>query len=252
MTASYDFANVLFAGPCNRFCPWCIGQQLPASASVDNLDLFPPRGLDAFIDCVNEHHIREIVFTGTVSDPQLYHHELRLLEHLRERLHSDARFSVHTNGVLALKKLETFNAYDRACISFPSFEPETYSQMMGSRRVPDLAAIVRRARIPVKVSCVIDAPNAGEIDAFIARCAAIGVRRAVVRRLFGDTRAWPVLTAQTPARCFKGNPVYDLNGIEVTVWDFDDTQCRSVNLFPDGTLGTSYLLTETAQMRRSG
>ena len=119
MSVSYDFANVLFAGPCNRFCPWCIGKQLPDSANVDNLDLYPPRGLESFMACVNEHHIREIVFTGTISDPQLYRHELRLLTQLRERLHADARFSVHTNGVLALKKLEAFNAYDRACISFP-------------------------------------------------------------------------------------------------------------------------------------
>ncbi len=249
-TPAYDFANVLFAGPCNRSCPWCIGKQLPAYVNENNLDVFPPRGLDAWAACVDAHAIREVVFTGTVSDPQLYRHEKRLLEHLRARLHADTRFSVHTNGVVALKKLETFNAYDRACISFPSFEPDTYQRMMGSRAVPDLAALVRAATIPVKVSCVLDTPNVGEVDAFLAQCAAIGVKRVVLRTLFGDTRMFPVLSGKTPTRWFKGNPVFDLDGLEVTLWNFDDTRCQSVNLFPDGTVGTSYLLTETAQLSK--
>lgn len=241
----FAFANVLFAGPCNRSCPWCIGEQLPEHVNVDNLDVFPPRGLDAFVDEVNAHRVREVVFTGTVSDPQLYRHERVLLDLLRARLHADARFSVHTNGVVALRKMDVLDAYDRACISFPSFEPATYRAMMGQGRPPDLASIVRRARVPVKVSCVIDAPNADEIPSFLARCREIGVRRVVLRRLFGETRRWEVLRDRTPVRWFVGNPVYDLDGMEVTYWEFEGTRMRSLNLFPDGTLGRSYLLTET-------
>ena len=67
----FDFANILFAGPCNRFCPFCIGQQLPDPVNVDNLDVYPPRGIEAFIDAVNHHQVANIVFTGTVTDPHL-------------------------------------------------------------------------------------------------------------------------------------------------------------------------------------
>ncbi len=242
---AYDFANVLFAGPCNRRCPWCIGKRLPDSLNRPNLDVFPPLGLDAFVDEVNRHRIPEIVFTGTVTDPQLYEHELRLLELLRERLHPGARIALHTNGVLALRKLEVFDRYDRACISLPSFVPRTYAAMMGSDRVPDLGAILRAATIPVKVSCVLDTPNLGELDDFLATCARLGVRRVVLRKLFGETRRFAVLEDRTPVRWFKGNPVYDLLGMEVTYWDFDDASFRSLNLFADGTLGRSYLLTDT-------
>ena len=246
--SAYDFANILFAGPCNRRCPWCIGERLPAAVNRSNLDEFPPRGLAAFIDEVNAHQVREIVFTGTVTDPQLYRHERALLDLLRARLHADARFSVHTNGVLALRQIETFNAYDRACISLPSFAPETYATMMGPGKVPDLAAILSAATIPVKVSCVLDAPNVGELDDFLARCAALGVRRVVLRRLFEETRTWRVLTDRVPSGHFKGNPVYDVDGMEVTYWDFDDARFRSLNLFADGTLGRSYLLTRTTEL----
>lgn len=245
----YDFANVLFAGPCNRACPFCIGRLVPASANADNLGLFPPRGLDAFVEAVNRERVREIVFTGTTSDPQLYRHERRLLELLRARLHGEARFSVHTNGVRALRRIDVFNAYDRACISFPSFRPATYEKMMGSRRVPDLAAILAAARIPVKVSCVVNEHNVAEIDGFLAECRRIGVRRVVVRRLYGETREWDILRGLPVVGEFRGNPVLGYDGMEVTYWDYDESRCRSLNLFADGTLGTSYLLAETPELR---
>ena len=240
-----DFANILFAGPCNRACPFCIGKRVPDSVNVSNLELFPPRGLDAFIETVNRERVREIVFTGTTTDPQLYRHEGPLLALLRRRLHPESRFSVHTNGVLALRRMDVFNLYDRACISFPSFRPDTYEKMMGSRRVPDLRAILRAARIPVKVSCVVNEHNVEEIDSFLDECRAIGVRRVVVRRLYGETRQWDILRGLPVVGRFRGNPVMRHGEMEVTYWDFDQSGCRSINLFADGTLGTSYLLTDT-------
>ena len=248
----YDFANILFAGPCNRFCPWCVGKLLPTQVNVDSLDVYPPRGIERFIEVVNREAVERIVFTGTVTDPQLYRHEARLLGMLRERLHPAARFSLHTNGVLALRKLDVFNLYDSACISFPSFVPETYFKLMGSRRVPDLAGILRAARISVKVSAVVNEHNAIEIDGFVAECQRIGVRRLVVRKLYGETREWPILRGLPVVGSFKGNPVMSYRGMEVTYWDFDDSECRSLNLFADGTLGTSYLLTRTPELAAVG
>lgn len=244
----YDFANVLFAGPCNRACPWCIGTRLPEPVNADNLRVYPPPGLEAFIEAVNRERITQVVFTGTISDPQLYRFEARLLSLLRSRLHRAARFSVHTNGVVALRKIDVFNQYDRACISFPSFNPATYERLMGSRQVPDLAGIVRAARIPVKVSCVVNEHNVAEIDEFVAACHRIGIRRLVFRKLYGETRSWSILEGLPVVKMFKGNPVMDFRGMEITRWDFDRSECRSINLFPDGTLGTSYLLTETPEL----
>jgi MoaA/NifB/PqqE/SkfB family radical SAM enzyme len=76
----YDFANILFAGPCNARCPFCIGRQLDPRLSVNNLREFPPRQLDRFIDRIVAHAIKQVVFTGTTTDPQLYRHEARLLD----------------------------------------------------------------------------------------------------------------------------------------------------------------------------
>ena len=235
----FDFANVLFSGPCNRFCPFCIGKQLPSAVNENNLDRYPLTNQVEFVRLVNEHQIRDVIFTGTISDPQLYRHESRLLAEFRSGMHAAARFSVHTNGVRALDRMEIFNQYDRACISFPSFEPDTYAKLMGSPVVPDLAAIIARAQIPVKVSCILNQHNISELE----RCQAIGVRRLVLRRLCGEDFPWTVLAEYEPVASFRGNPVYDCNGMEVTDWNFDAADLRSINLFPDGTIGHEYLLT---------
>jgi len=117
------------------------------------------------------------------------------------------------------------------------------------RRVPDLAAILRASRIPVKVSSVVNEHNAGEVRQFVSECRRIGVRRLVFRQLYGETRCWNILQDLPVVRMFKGNPVMDFHGMEVTRWDFDQSECRSINLFADGRLGTSYLLTETPELR---
>ncbi len=240
----FDFANILFAGPCNRFCPFCIGKEVAPHANVYNLDVFPPRNWKALVKAVHEHNICELVFTGTTTDPQLYTYERELIELARSEM-PGIRISIHTNGALALRKIGTFNAYDRACISFPSFEMSTYERMMGSRHVPDLAALVAASKIPVKVSCVVNEHNAHEIEDFIAKLRRLGIRRLVLRQLFQDTHDYEILRAYTPTGVFRSNPVYNIHGIEVTHWNFDTSTLSSINLFADGTLGTNYLLTET-------
>lgn len=248
----YDFANILFAGPCNLRCPYCIGRQVNPALNRNNLKEFPLRNLETFAGLVQQHRISEVVFTGTTTDPQLYRYEARLLNWLREYLNTESsgdfsapvRYSLHTNGQLALRKLAVFNQYDRVCISFPSFNPEVYHNLMGSPRVPDLAEIIRQAEVPVKVSAVLNEHNVHEVAEFLERCGHIGVKRLVFRRLYGDTRDWPILQGLTPKTPYRNNPVYDYQGMEVTYWNFNTTSSSSLNLFSDGTISDRYLLTE--------
>jgi molybdenum cofactor biosynthesis enzyme MoaA len=238
----YDFANILFAGPCNARCPFCIGRQIDPRLSVNNLNEFPPRNLDRFVELIRAHAIKQVVFTGTTTDPQLYRHEARLLDDLRKRLPTDTQYSVHTNGRLALQKLESFNQYDRACISFPTFDPLTYFKVMGVRGVPDLAQIVEWAQIPVKVSCIVTEHNLAELPHFLTRCRAIGIKRLVLRCLYGDQRSWPLPAQLQPRSEYRGNVVYDDHGLEVTYWNFNRCECTSINLFSNGTISADYLL----------
>lgn len=238
----YDFANILFAGPCNRSCPFCIGKDLPDSANAYNLDIFPPRNWEQFVEQIKKYSIKELVFTGTTTDPHLYRYEAELLALAREAL-SSIQISIHTNAVLSLKKFSTFNSYDRTCISLPTLNPVVYQKMMGNPRVPNLEEILRKATIPVKISCIINEHNIGELNVYLDQLSALGVKRVVLRRLHGDTRNWNILTNYVATTSYRNNPVYTVAGMEVTWWNFNETTSRSINLFADGTIGSDYLLT---------
>ena len=101
-----------------------------------------------------QHGIRQVVFTGTTTDPQLYRHEARLLEFLRSQLPPGTQFALHTNGRLALKKMDTFNLYDRVCISFPTFnrrylrEADGRARRARSGRDPRSGADSRESLVP--------------------------------------------------------------------------------------------------------
>jgi hypothetical protein len=251
LSMSYDFANILFAGPCTARCYFCIGKQLPPQLNPRNLDVYPPHGLEALISAIWENHIPQVVFTGTTTDPQLYRHEARLLACLHQRLPPGTQFSLHTNGRQALRKMAVFNQYDRAAISFPSFNPQVYHQVMGMPDLPDLESILQQAKIPVKISCVVEPHNQPEVGDFLFRCQAIGVKRLVLRKLYGNTQSWSSLLDLTGLgltfrTTYRGNPVFDFQGMEVTLWDFDQAESTSLNLFANGQLSSHYLLAQVA------
>jgi hypothetical protein len=116
---------------------------------------------------------------------------------------------------------------------------------MGSARVPDLAEIIQQAEVPVKVSAVLNEHNADEVDEFLEKCGRIGVKRLVFRRVYSDTREWPILRHLPQKTAYRNNPVYDYHGMEVTYWNFQATSSTSLNLFSDGTISDQYLLTDT-------
>lgn len=247
----YTFANILFSGRCNLRCPYCIGHNQRLQAMPDNLLIFPIKELDRFVAQLLQHGITQISLTGTNTDPQLYGYECELVAYLRKRI-PGVKIALHTNGLLALRKIEIFNQYDRATISLPSFQPETYRQLTGGSQVLNLAAIVGVVKIPLKISTILTEQNINEIPQIISRCRDLGISRIVLRRQYGDTRDWPLFPQQTPARFFGGNPVYDLDGTEVTLWDFSRSTMGCLNLFSDGTISGEYRLTEEHEVITRG
>lgn len=238
----YAFANILFSGRCNLRCPHCIGHNQALQSMPDNLRRFPLNSLDCFVNELNFYNITQISFTGTNTDPQLYKYEPELIEYLRKRI-AGVKVSLHTNGLLAMQKMDIFNLYDRATISLPSFKPETCYKMTAKTHILDLAAIVQAAKIPLKISTLISEHNFNEIPSIITRCRELGISRMVLRRLYGETRQWKLFPHLKPARHFAGNPVYDVDGMEITIWDFSVSQMRCLNLFSDGSISPEYQLT---------
>ena len=119
---------------------------------------------------------------------------------------------------------------------------------MGVPNPPDLKEILRQAAIPVKISCVLTGDNAGEIDEFLERCQKLGVQRLVLRKLYGERRTWemlfPGILCLDRKGEHRGNPIFNYRGMEVTLWDFEQTESTSINLFSNGLISEQYLLSK--------
>jgi pyruvate-formate lyase-activating enzyme len=237
----YEFGNILFAGPCNQKCPFCIGAQIDPNLSPNNLKKWPLENLDAFITQMKETKTKKLIMTGTVTDPQLYKHEEQLIQHMREQL-PGIHISLHTNGLLALPKMKVFNMYDNCTLSINSFNPETFAKLHGVKTMPNLPEIIKQSKIPIKLSCVVTEDNRYEIDDYLKRAAELGIKRVAIRHLFNNKQSWRLFENLTPQKMFCNNPVYNIHGMEVTYWHFDHTSGESLNLFADGTLSGHYLL----------
>lgn len=237
------FANILLAGRCNLRCPACIGRQVPRFAST--MKRFPLPGLARFVAAVRRLAIGEISLTGLDAEPQLYAFEAELLETLRAAL-PGVRLSLHTNGTLLLRRLELAHRYNRICVSYPSFSPALYRRRTGGGAPYSLAARLEALRVPLKISTLLDDENLAELPGHLARCRELGVRRLVLRCREGWTAPADLLAGLPLVRHFGDNPVFDLQGMEVTLWDFARTRLGCLNLWPDGSVGSEYRLRRAA------
>jgi len=241
----FHFANLLFSGSCNARCPDCIGKQIDPRRAPPNLDEYPPRGFGHFLDLIREHNIREVVLTGANTDPLLYRPLARLLDDLRAGLPAGTRLGLHSNGRLAMARIDLIRRFDKLCLSVPSFDPVIYRAAMGVEGVPDVGEIMDQSGLPVKLSCLVTEINRVEVPEYLQRCHQLGVRRVVLRKRFGERRDWSELLPgcwEDPQEERFGNPVYERQGVQVTQWDFERAQIRSLNLFSSGEISAEYLL----------
>lgn len=252
---NYDFWNILFSGKCNARCPYCIGEKLGEKYPW-NLDIFPPKNLEDFIALIKKYSIKEIIFTWTDTDPLLYHYQKELLEILREQT-PDTRISVHTNWFLILRQLATFNLYDKATLSVPSFDEAIFQTMMGTKqKVLDLQSIWEATNIPLKVSRIVSETNntLKETSDYLENISKTRVRRIAFRKLASDTSLWKkeekiLEKLWAHYTCdYRWNPIYRLWETEITLWSFTKTTSDSINLFSDGSISTTYLLEENKKI----
>ena len=218
------FANILFSGPCNARCPFCIGNILDSKLNQNNLNLFPLHNMEEFFDKLIEKKITEISISWTNTDPLLYQHHEKLIWYIREKI-PEAKISLHTNGRLLVKKKDIAILYDRIALSLASFEESTYKLMMWVSGIPDIKHIVENIDRPLKISCIVTQDNLSEIKSFVRKCKTLDIKRLVFRKLYQDKQGrktyinpdilwWKLISN------FANNPVYDFNWMEITLWNF--------------------------------
>lgn len=250
--SQFDFANILFSWNCNAKCPYCIGHRLE-NDYPGNLDSFPLENFDVFLHLVQKYKIPEIIFTGTTTDPLLYRHQEKLLDIFKQET-PRVRRAIHTNGFLILKKLDVFNRYTKCTLSLPSFREDIFHIMMGTKQaVPDIKEISLQSGIPIKVSRIVSETNNSQAETshFIETLSDTKISRVAFRKLAGDMSPWDDTIEQLEKLWaiyvweYRDNSIYTLWDIEITLWSFDATSSRSLNLFSSGHISHEYLLSKS-------
>lgn len=237
---SHWFGNIHFSGPCNRSCYFCIGQHMMELDRLNNLDVWPLKGLKEFLERSLEKDVKAINLTGSNTDPLLYRHQRALVD----LLHSFGfRVGIRTNGAAILSRDSDWRLYDYASISFPSFSEEVYFRMMGSREVPDLARILKDETRPIKINIVLS-PFLDNVLYTIAHLRSLGVNKINLREPYGQPHVGdPLADSKLPMVETFGMPTYDYHGTKVTYWDVHYCEVESVNLYANGRVSVDYPIT---------
>ena len=204
------------------------------------------------MELIKKYSISEVTFTGTNTDPQLYRHERKLIDTIKWEL-PESKLSIHTNGFLILKKIDEFNMYNKATISLPSFNEKIFQIMMWTKlKVPNMKTISESSDIPIKISRIVNSINNSpdETSHFLDTLLESNISRVVFRKLFWDMTSWKdtIVSLEKYGAIrtwnYRWNPIYTIWNVEITLWSFDNTESKSINLFSDGNISDRYLLSE--------
>ncbi len=235
----YDYASILFSRKCNSKCYFCIGNSDKFKNFGGNLNSKNLAGLEDFILLSKSNGIKYLSISGINADPQQYLYEMDFINILKNEL-PNSELSLHTNGRNALSKNKEFNSYDKCTLSFASFDKKSYKKLMGVDSI-DINSVINNSMIPIKLSMILTEHNFGQEKDYILHAAELGIKRVIIRKLFGKENEFSLLEYETPKRFIYKNPVYEIDGVEVTVWNYSDSSAKAIYLFPDGSIRHSFI-----------
>lgn len=239
------FANIHFSGQCNRSCFFCIGQWMPGQDMNNNLNDYPLKGYDQFMNHVIKNNVKEIYFTGTNTDPMLYKHIPNLIKDIRCRV-PDALIGIRTNGATILSNLDQWNMFDEACLSITSFNKDIYKKTMGSGEPPKLKDIVDKTKFKqLKINIVLTHENTeDDILLSVREVKKAGIFKINLREPYGQSRIGNPLKNRKSSGSIHGMPIYIIEGVAVVYWDVHFVEVESINLYADGHISFDYSVTK--------
>ena len=236
------FGNIHLSGPCNRACYFCIGQHMMALDPLNNLDTWPLKNIDLFVDECQEHGINEINITGSNTDPLLYQHTRKLREYLDAHI-PNLKLGLRTNGVVS--RPELWQYYDKGSISLTSFNKEIYKKTMGCGAPPNIRRILEineGKNIKVNIVLCPEILENGDLFDTIYRLERLGIQTINVREPYGQPHIGNPLKDLSEVESKFGMPTYGLlkSFTTVTYWDVHYVEVESVNLYANGEVSTTY------------
>lgn len=257
--SKYTFANINLLGKCNADCFFCLGKD------IDDLLRKHDQTKVHFRDWVNfelfllacaKNNITKIYITGQNTDSLCYKYLGEIIDYIQDR---GFTVGLRTNAKLAIKKESIIRkCKDEIGYSINSLTKDGSKKILGWNSVPDFEKILSRKNDNTRVSIVACRENIGEIFDIIALAKKYNCRYVQIRRISTDTRFellkddiaayyefYDEIKSKYPlVRTFETAQIFDVDGIEVCLWETVSTTVNSINYFTDGTLSGEYFVVE--------
>ena len=253
------FSNINLQGPCNYKCYFCLGNDLCLSNKINYLTTHfnKWKNFDSFLALCRKDNIDKLYLTGQNTDPLLYFYLDELIDYLKKE---GFKVGIRTNGFLSLEKMAVINSINSSIsLSIHSLSPNIHKKITGVNTIAYWDKIINKIKVPLRVSIVVNRYNENEIFDIIKflsnydnvryiqlRCVCTDTRYNTLKDdMASFDRIENTIDKRFPiVREFYTSKIYNIYGMEVSIWKTVQTTINSYNYFTEGIISDDYFVIE--------
>ena len=253
-----DYGEILFVGPCNFKCFYCLGHEMAESAKevrMLNTHFYEWNNFNEWLTFLKDHNAPKIYLSSTNSEPLMYKYLDELIDFLQDT--HGFKVGIRTNASLGTELCNKLNG--SVSLSLQSLNPETFKKITGVDLnfdfMQNLDSIKNKS---VRVTIVVNRYNYKEVFDMIHQLKGHNVKYIQLRQCYKyydtditeDVNVFNYVINKLEGYKHIGNfnesEIYDVDGQEVSVWRtvFKKSSIRSSNFFTNGLITGNNLLVE--------
>ena len=267
------YGEILFLGPCNYNCYYCLQNEMDKLKEEKenqlNIHFNKWNHIDDFFSCCQEEGADKIFLSSTCTDPLLYNYLDELIEKIKAM---NFKVGIRTNGVLAEKKIDTILKCDEEIsFSINSFSSDTNLKITKNEYIPNYDEIFKALsnnNKKCRIAIVVNQFNYSEISEMLDtlskyNCISYVQLRKVYKyyecnkdnedKAFENVTEWIKNNAVEIDSYFE-SMVYEYKEMKVSLWEnvFSKNSVKSINYYTNGIISDYNLLVPIYEERENG
>ena len=258
------YGEILFLGPCNYSCYYCLQNEMDKLRQEKenqlNIHYTKWNNFDKFILACKNENIDKIYLSSTCTDPLIYMYLDELISELQK---NNFKVGIRTNGLLASQKLDEIKKLDEEIsFSINSFDKETNFKITKNEKIFDYNSILKFLEDNNKkcrISIVVNKYNYKEIPEILEKlvkykCISYVQLRKMYKyyknedmseekNAFEDITKWLEENAIITESYYESK-VYKYKEMKVSLWEdvFSKNSVKSINYYTNGIISDFNLL----------
>ena len=252
-----DYGEILFVGPCNFKCFYCLGNEMHESTKVVNTlntHYLEWPNFQNWLKFLKENKVTKLYLSATNSEPLLYKYLSELIDYLQEM---GFNVGIRTNASLDISVCD--KCKEEISLSLQSLNPKTFEKITETPLTFDFIEHLNQlTNNNIRISIVINRYNYLEIFDILNRLKNFNLRYVQLRQCYKyyetdiqpDIDAFNYVVNKLKEYPIKGNfnesVIYDVNGLSVSIWEtvFKKESISSSNYWTNGIITNNNLLIE--------